>query len=465
MKYKVGYVPKEDYDIFKDPQKSFEKVKDKLKYNNGFYFLSDVPLLCRHEYLLYDNVSYYNVCLECSVNNTCKYCGDSLPSVDQVNITLPKSISKLIYKLMEEFGAGDENFVNSETITEGDKEDKEFDEDTTQERDKLDKVNVVNNNTVFLYLYNKFGSYISTYVKEDSNDYEKQAEAIAALIIFNVFKISGRNENSELLDDIYEICKKVNWTPKDIDKFASKYISDTNEILNVLTKGFEENHSQRNDMEEIKKDSKVKSFKMEDMDKIKSKMNEERYKRMYSDYQNIDQGKFEIKSLNNPVIEDNYMDYTESFNEFSKWYCMDKEHIYHEFENNEVCKYCKLKKDLSNIEEIFKKYDVEFSKDYDFVPICKFKNEETNKREETMKEIEKASKNKDYGIWLENYFNKNEKRTFEKYKKYILLNSLNCVYYINSIFHGKFGKYIEGVDNIINIFGYMMKDKKMEIMM
>ena len=108
IKYDITLIPKDLQNKFNKPGRYFDEIKNVLKLDKdtGFYSYylesSKIPILCTHEYMIYDGKPLAEVSISCYKKGKCKYCGQELNAYhEQLKESLPPKIYDLIYKYME----------------------------------------------------------------------------------------------------------------------------------------------------------------------------------------------------------------------------------------------------------------------------------------------------------------------------------------------------------------------------
>lgn len=107
-KYKVVEIPRDEQKMFMRPGKHFQEIKKLLEYNekNGFWsFKIDgqlIPILCTHEYMIYDGKPPSDVAALCYKDGLCKFCKQELLAYhEKIEDNIPVKMYDLIYKFIE----------------------------------------------------------------------------------------------------------------------------------------------------------------------------------------------------------------------------------------------------------------------------------------------------------------------------------------------------------------------------
>lgn len=193
--YGLAVIPKELQLKFDRPGKFFNEFKQLLTLNpdDGFYTYNlngmMIPILCTHEYMLYEGKSLSLISLECYKNGKCKYCGQELLAYHiQFRETLPPKVYDLIYKYMN-------------TINENIEETALLNVLFQLLHDAIDK-NVTGNNV---------------------KNYDTAIIAFTALYLYIIYMktkndISYNSKINNFIDSANNYWTEVGWTDKDIEE-------------------------------------------------------------------------------------------------------------------------------------------------------------------------------------------------------------------------------------------------------
>ena len=350
--FNVIKVPREISDLIKNIQLYFSVIKNKLKLNEktGYYEMiynnAAFPILCRHVYMTLNDENLYTISDECSINGSCKYCGDVLASIDFDDTTLlPSTIAELVYILLNKF-------------------------------DSLD------DEGIFLYMYNLLSSIIDKYVEFNDENFDGKAIAVCSLYCYAIFQEAVRENilNPETLTSTFKKlathCAEVGWDEQKIDDLLkSGMFTNLDQIVRNLTTGFKAmgeimeiedifQQTARKEIIELRskdrlnefmfllRQAKIDSLILDEYAKKISKYTDINYKISLKEF---DTTKFDTFNIFSDIIEHN---------------CII--HGVHDY-NGTVCKYCGLKKNLSNIEDIYNKYNIYFNTNFDMLPVVNFK--------------------------------------------------------------------------------------------
>ena len=360
--HELNVITKDALYIIVHINKLFSQIKDKLVLDDKsmFYLYNGVPLICRHIYMQLDGKSGFEVSVECSYKNTCKYCGEPLESRDMLDSAeMPTTVANFVFMLLKAFHAGDEHSRNFEDfVMDADQyvnqgyadQDVDF---KIQDKDKVGKIKIISNNTIFLYIYNKLCLFINQFCSRGAEDYDNKVTCLAAAFTWKVLK-DANVQIKEYISDIENTLIKRNYSLTMLEKIGSK-ITNTSEIIDVLLNGFHQSYMN---------DPLVETFKM-----VKDKMEGLNFDDLKKELKYYYDKEIKIEDWNptdkvtfsEVKIELNYeyVDNTDLYKVYTKFFCPVQ--ILHEFDKSEICKHCGLKKDLSNVKECYKKYEKNFN--------------------------------------------------------------------------------------------------------
>lgn len=366
-KYKIVQIPSDLQRKFNRIGKYFDEVKKLLKFDKstGFYSYEYqgqlIPIVCIHEYLALEGVAPARISVECYQDGLCKYCGQEINAYhQQISDILPPRVYDMIFKLIKAINANIE----------------------------------IDSLTFILYnmLYNIVDANIS---KVNVKNYDASILALSSLFLYKVYidskkEISYNNKINDFLDNIMEYCQAVGW---DIDQL-NRLVQDKTlfaEIDNIT--GIIKSKIYKNDIHIL--DSLPLSIMFgkdvapEDMKNLQAKREIEKLYLMNDKgilhygiikYNELMQLKLmelwtnmylnklveDVKSLkadvNIPIINVRVSHHGEKF--FAKaWehYC--PQNSIHEWVKDE-CKHCGIRKNGSNKEEVYLKYESIINNNY-----------------------------------------------------------------------------------------------------
>lgn len=358
-KYSLAKIDKETMQKFMRIGKYFNEVKDLLKLNEktGFYTYHvdsiDVPIICKHEYMTYDNVDPVKISIECYKDGKCKYCKSELIAYHEVmDDLLPTALYNLMYKYIESINTN----VNEIAIlnilygfvTDCIKDEIKAGNNDLSSDDNLkaaycavllynlylfSEKDIVYDQTkwnMFLDIAKKYWSEQGFSLKDIEN-IVKNDPHLKEMIMTVVNSIRGRIYTSD--DDVFQISPlSVLWGKiiKGDDPEALKSLQPTNELQTLWKTG---------KMENLNK-SIIETY----MSTLKSK----------NVYNIIDKTKdIKINSSLCKIIIQPSKSGKEFFDKQWKSYC--PAWIMHEWTGGK-CKHCGIDKGGKNIDEIYKKY-------------------------------------------------------------------------------------------------------------
>ena len=360
--HELNVITKDALYIIVHMDQLFSQIKDKLVLDDKsmFYLYNGVPLICRHVYMQLDGKSGFEVSVECSYKNTCKYCGEPLESRDMLDFAeMPNTVANFVFMLLKAFHAGDEHSRNFEDfVMDADQDVNQgyVDQDVDfkiQDKDKVGKIKIVSNNTIFLYVYNKICLFINQFCSRGAEDYDNKVTCLAAAFAWKVLK-DGNVQIKEYISDIENTLIKRNYSLTMLEKIGSK-ITNTSEIIDVLLNGFHQSYMNEPLVETFKmvKD-KMEGLNFDDLKKeLKYHYDKEIKIEDWNPTDKVDAGEVKIE------LNYEYVDNVDLYKLYTKFFCPVQ--ILHEFDKSGVCKHCSLKKDLSNVKECYKKYEKNFN--------------------------------------------------------------------------------------------------------
>ena len=340
-KYEITTLPYPIRTLINNIGIHFESVKSKLYLNRetGQYCIKyhsvEFPVMCRHTYMFYSNIPLNQISLECSYDGNCKYCGDTLATVGVNDTTqFPIIVYQLIILLIEEYGGN------------------------------------VDNNEITNMLMNYFTEIIYSFVRVDDKDYNVRCTIITALICWNVidynlqhgkqlsysftFTIDTILLNNGFNDEKRKyIQSKMNiGDPKSIEAIILTEIThelyDFTPIFQLADKSIQDikNKGKMLEFNYLYRQCRINNLKIDDW------------------CLNIKPRKITIKLAQ---LQQMLVDNSSIFSDYIKTSCIGNNSLPHVF-NNVECKNCGLKRDLTNIYEVYKKYHNQFDSTYTIEP-------------------------------------------------------------------------------------------------
>jgi hypothetical protein len=323
-----------------------------------FYCIDDIPILCYHRYLQLSGESPYKIAIECSVKNNCKYCGDRLDSIDVFTTpTYSPIVANFVYQLLKAFKVGDEHSRNSiKQVLDSDQDvNKGYDNEGVdfkyQRRDKIETINITTDNSVFLYVYNRFTLFIASLCKTTESNYNDKVGCLAATYAYKVLKNAGLLTD-DFKRDVEDLFLRSGFQLSLIDKIIDLCPS-TDAVIDVLKNGF---------IKKYRENSVKKSYELygipgtiAELDSLKNS-----YYWVKSMIPEIYQLEYTGDSSNKSTfksIKDDSGDVMQEFKLFIQSYC--PTNINHEFDSNQ-CKHCHYKSDGSNIDDLYEAYKIQF---------------------------------------------------------------------------------------------------------
>lgn len=350
-KYEIVKFARDINEKFRHMEEHFDELKELLKYNpeTGFYTYDNVPILCRHIYMLYDNKSLQEMAVECYADGHCKYCGTSMMNYgDLLYDDVPLSVQSLLLAFTQSF----ENNIDSNGLYY-----KLYGILTKILRDNKDKLNKDSTTLAFS------GLFILKILKECANSDIK----------FDQKKLT------KILDKIRDYTAQMGWTPQQIDSTIAnnpmlKSLDGINELIKAfqfhvdtdtifstyLSSILDDKRSPNDEGRSRSIFAQIFNKGQEAIDAYNNKYNELLLKRWQYNYEPIIGTIDEVDSKSDSVeikntIERNGIDF---FKRICKSYCpaaIEQGTCDHKW-SSDVCSLCSLKKDCSNAEAVYKKY-------------------------------------------------------------------------------------------------------------
>ena len=204
--YNVILIPKDLQNKFNKPRKYFKELKEILKLNpdTGFYSYTIenniIPVLCTHEYMIYDGKALSEVSIQCYKKGKCKYCGQELSAYhEQIKENLPPKVYDLIYKYMSTIN---ENIEENSLI-----------------------------HSLFSLIYDSIKANLNT---KDIKNYTASVIAFTALYLYVVYiktkdTINYNTQVNRFLDSIKKYWSEIGWTMDTVNNA----INNTNIFSNM----------------------------------------------------------------------------------------------------------------------------------------------------------------------------------------------------------------------------------------
>ena len=361
MKYQQYKVNTEKYDIvkfsrdinekFRHMEEHFDELKEMLKYNpeTGFYTYDNIPILCRHVYMLYDNKSLQEMAAECYSDGHCKYCGTSMMNYgDILYDDVPLAVQSLLLSFTQSF----ENDIDSNGLYY-----KLYGILTKILRDNKDKLNKDSTTLAFsgLFILKILKECAKTDIKFDQKKLTKILDKIrdyTTQMGWTPQQIEATIESNPMLqslNNINELLKAFQFHV-DTDTIFSTYLSS---ILDDKRSPNDEGHSHSIFRQIFAKGQNA-------IDEYNEKYNELLLKLWRYNYAHVIGTINDINTNSDAVdiknkIERNGIDF---FKRICKHYCpaaIEQGTCDHKW-SGESCSLCGLKKDCSNADSIYKKY-------------------------------------------------------------------------------------------------------------
>ena len=352
--FKIVKLPPELSRIIRNVNYYFKEIKDDLTLNEktGQYNLKykeiEYPIICKHIYMGLSGSSPLEISKVCCLNSQCKYCGDSLINYyeDLEETEIPETILSLTYKLIENTSCSDDDGM-------------------------------------FRIIYNMFTGVISKFVNKEDPKFEDKAIAIVSLYIYKIIllmveknKLEATSKKTKsLINTINENCSIVGWDTTKIESLLNNEDLFTNlnlfidlltneqktdeNLLETVNKIFES--TSQNELKILQKENRLREFNETLMKKIIDNVNFDFVQKIVD----------EVKSINltNVTPKDelygNENNTFEVFKKIIKTYC--PSNYIHEWNKNS-CSKCGIKKDFSNVEDIYERYKLIINQTFDLQP-------------------------------------------------------------------------------------------------
>ena len=361
-KYKITLIPKDLQHKFNKPSKYFEEIKTVIELNeeNGFYSYHldnlSIPILCKHEYMIYAGKPMREISLECYMNGKCKYCGQEINAYhEQIKELLPPKIYDLIYKYMA-------------TINEN-----------------IDESSLMN--VLFSLVYDSIKTNIDS---TNVDNYDASIVAFTALYLYVVYMRTKDSINynikiAKYIDSAKKYWAEIGWTNEVIEKsikdsstFSNMTNIDqiirekiyTNDIsfLDVLPVSIMFNKSVHpKDYNNLEANTQIQKMWKSGIDKMID-YNKLFYKSVLSKWKFtcVDNVINKIKSINTTFkLADIKLPPMKNGEKFFYMTCENYCPVsnFHAWEKN-TCKYCGMKKDLSNKKDVYNKFEFNINNSY-----------------------------------------------------------------------------------------------------
>jgi hypothetical protein len=342
--FKIYRIPREIQEMINKPGKNFQELKKILILSEGFYCYKMesllLPVMCRHLFMSYSNISMFDISRECYRDGKCKYCGTEMNAYHERPVeVLNNKVYSIIYK-----------FIASIKL-------------------QLDEENLMKEFFILIY------DVIQSLRKQDIDLTEVQQISLAGLYLFKLYDLIKSDikftkaSYNKFLDTAKKYWNEIGWDNKQIANFKLQIDKDqVNELIkestftailpcpeilpiSVLFERYidiTQTITPKNDIE--------KMF----LSHMLAKLNEMIHEKFLSLYlynynHNVTSEKFKqkIEALSN--IEDNR---GEKFWELMYLkYCPNSPNSQHNF-INDICKHCSLNCSGKNKAEIYKKYSI-----------------------------------------------------------------------------------------------------------
>ncbi len=350
-KYEIVKFSRDINEKFRHMEENFEELKELLKYNpdTGFYTYDNIPILCRHVYMLYDNKSLQEMAAECYSDGHCKYCGTSMMNYgDLLYDDVPLAVQSLLLSFTQSF----ENDIDSNGLYY-----KLYGLLTKILRDNKDKLNKDSTTLAFsgLFILKILKECAKTDIKFDQKKLSKILDKVrdyTTQMGWTPQQIEATIENNPMLKSLDGISELINAFQfhVDTDTIFSTYLST---ILDDKRAPNDEGHSKSIFKQIFDKGQSA-------IDAYNEKYNELLLKLWRYDYtpviDSIDGVNADNEALNiKNTVERNGIDF---FKRICKNYCpaaIEQGTCDHKW-SGETCSLCGLKKDCSNADAVYKKY-------------------------------------------------------------------------------------------------------------
>lgn len=365
IKYNITLIPKDLQNKFNKPGRYFDEIKNVLKLDKetGFYSYylesSKIPILCIHEYMIYEGKPLTEVSISCYRKGKCKYCGQELNAYhEQLKESLPPKIYDLIYKYMETIN---ENIEESSLMF-----------------------------TLFSLIYDSIKINVD---KADVKNYDASIVAFTGLYLYAVYvktkdSIKYNMKINKFLDSIKIYWSEVGWTIETVKNVInnSTMFSNMSNMANIIKEKiysneitfldllpisilFEKN-VKPTDLNKLEAKTKMQKLWLSGEDKIKA-FNEAFENILLSRWQfNLIKQSIEYVSKEKinttfDVLDIKLSKTNNGENFFSKTceiFCPVSK--FHKWNDKSVCVNCGLKKDKSNQKDVYNKYQIEITNSY-----------------------------------------------------------------------------------------------------
>jgi hypothetical protein len=420
---KVFKLPREISNIINNISYYFKDVKKDLKFNErtGYYELSysseSIPIVCKHIYMILNGESLYSVNNECSVNNICKYCGDTLDNTEfEDTTTLPRSVAEYVYLLLSAYGCGSDD------------------------------------QSTFIYVYNGVASLISKLVKNSDPNFDNKATGVVALICWNVLKCyPPKSKSNSFVMMISETLASVGFNENKVQTIIdSGILGDPKNIYNALISTHDSSMYNMNSIFNEYSTDEIKHVKENGQIELFNRL----YKKLRIENLNVDEIITDIHMKNiemkKDIIEPTRYNTLMVFEGYIKKSCIENNKL-HEFKNSK-CVNCGIHQNYDNINEIYEKYSDKFNGVYNLEIETKFKSPTIQKIniDNVLKgdpEISKKEIIKHFNISV------NE---FDELKANMMINLAIIIPTINTWTHLE--KYDWTIDELLNVIVYLNND-------
>jgi len=353
--HKIVQVPKDLQDKFNKYPKYFNELTKILKYNEstGFYTYTqegvELPIICVHDYMYLSGVPLAEISIKCYLDGQCKYCGAEMNAYHEVaKQELPVKVYDLIYKFMS---CLNEN-VDQSLMMFG----------------------------IFDLLYNSVKKNVDS---ANPTNYDESVVAFSALYLYALY-LNTREEIhysitkiNKFLDSAKKYWTEIGWSSRVVEQSINSPMFEdmrsNKNVVNILKQFIFTNEITFLDVLPLSvlfdavinpadiKDLKATTTTQKLFLEGKMKSFNEQFNKMLLKLWTVSQTKPKIdkypKSDYSMTINDIKVSKTTTgerfFNECCLNYC--PVNMTHDWKGNE-CKYCGLKKDKSNVKQIFNKY-------------------------------------------------------------------------------------------------------------
>ena len=351
-KYEIVKFSRDIVEKFRHIEEHFEELKELLKYSpdSGFYTYDNVPIICKHLYMIYDNRSLQEMATECYADGHCKYCGASMMKYgDLLYDDVPLAVQSLLLSFTQSF------------------------------------VEDINSNGLYYKLY----GLLSKILRDNKDKLNKDSTMIAftGLFILKILKECAKTNTikfdqkklTKILDKIRIYTTQMGWTPQQIETTIEnnsllKSLDNINELIKAFQFHVDTDTIYSTYLSTILDDKRApndeahsKSIFKQIHDKGQSAIDE--YNKKYNElllklwrykYEGVIDSINDINADSEAInikntVERNGMDF---FKRICKNYCpaaIEQRTCDHSWKG-EMCSLCGLKKDCSNIDSVYAKY-------------------------------------------------------------------------------------------------------------